>query len=77
VEHDGVAAGALAKERDLAAVAAERGDVVADPLDGQDLVLEADVDAAGRRQLRRGEEPERVQAVLQASSRRSPGVGRS
>jgi len=65
VEHGRVAAGALAEEGDLLAVAAKVGDVVADPLDGEDLVLEADVDAAGVEELRGGEEAQRVEAILQ------------
>jgi hypothetical protein len=65
VEHGRVAACALAEEGDLLAVAAKVGDVVADPLDGKDLVLEADVDAAGVEELRGGEEAQSVEAILQ------------
>jgi hypothetical protein len=64
VEQGGVATGALAEEGDLLGVTAEVGDVVLDPLDGEDLVLEADVGAASLGELREVEETERVQAVL-------------
>jgi hypothetical protein len=64
VEQGGVATGALAEEGDLLGVTAKVGDVVLDPLDGEDLVLEADVGAAGLSELREVEETERVQAVL-------------
>jgi hypothetical protein len=64
VQHGGVATGALTEEGDLAAVTAKVGDVVLDPLDGEDLVLEAEVGAAALDQLRRREEAERVEAIL-------------
>jgi hypothetical protein len=64
VQQSRIASGALTKEGDVVGRTTKVGDVAADPLDSEDLVLEADVDAAGSGKFRSGKETERVQTVL-------------
>ena len=65
---DGVASGRLAEDRDVSRVASECGDVVAHPLEGGDLVAQAEVvlDGALRRRILAEMEPsERPEAVVE------------
>src|SRR5690606_22699379 len=66
-EHaDGIAAGRFAEYRDVARVAAERGDVVADPSEAGDQIEQAVVAGSGAAllgELRMREKAERADAI--------------
>lgn len=62
----GAATGALSVDRDLVWVATKRTDVLLHPFERLDLILEASIKVAISRirELRSGEEAERIEAVI-------------